>query len=223
MTAPTPEQFLAETGTDEDDFDTEPVQLPDLHTPPTPDLALGSIATSLRMLVDIFTVGDQLVSTRDAEAADLHGEEIRLLGEAYDDLEAKHRSLYDLLADVEKIVKPSTSKLANSVRDAINAWRSPVIEDVPPAQPVDPAPPAVVNPAVQCGACTRYFADQELLERHACTAAQGLALPANDASVEVWREYARSLNASPTGEPAGLDSMNRSQIRTLLGLPHFEG
>lgn len=43
--------------------------------------------------------------------------------------------------------------------------------------------------------------------------------PDNDADVEEWREYARSCGVLPD-EPDAIDSMNRSQIRTLLGIEH---
>lgn len=160
-----PEAFLATPTSDEDyELDTEPVD------------PLESIAESLRTLaaasapVQYFTA--ERASTND------HGEEIQLLTEAHSDLQDEHIEVLQLLEDVEALVKPSTSKLANSVRAAINAWRAPEV----PAEPVEDHTPA--------------------------------ELPAADAPVEEWREFARGLTDQD------VDSMNRSQIRTLLGIPH---
>ena len=44
------------------------------------------------------------------------------------------------------------------------------------------------------------------------------APPAHDAPVEEWRAYARSRTGFPEG--TSIDTLNRSQIRTLLGIPH---
>jgi hypothetical protein len=45
--------------------------------------------------------------------------------------------------------------------------------------------------------------------------------PAHDADVEVWREYARQHLGDAA--PDGIAGMNRSQIRTLLGIPQTQG
>lgn len=47
----------------------------------------------------------------------------------------------------------------------------------------------------------------------------GAVQPADDADVEAWREFARTLGVVPD-EPNVIDSMNRSQIRSMLGLAH---
>lgn len=62
-----------------------------------------------------------------------------------------------------------------------------------------------------------------IVERHdaaetADAVEMGLEQPAADAPVEAWREYARQVAPGATD----VDQMNRSQIRTLLGRPHFE-
>lgn len=200
-TTPTPEQFLTDAGfADEDDQELQHVQefageFVDTGNP------LESIAASLRSLVGM------VETHRAEEAADDEAERRYLdLDQAYADLEDKHQALYGLLADVEKIVAPSTSKLANSVREAITRWRAPEAG----AEPV--VEPDGVPAAVQCPACARYFADAELLDGHHCTG------PAPDADVEAWRAYALALGAE-----GDLSQMNRSQIRTLLGIPQVEG
>lgn len=194
MTAPTAEAFLASNEPDEDDVESFTGVLVD-----TADLALGSIATSLRMIADTLA---RPIAARDAEAADAHGEELRLLGEAYDDLEAKHRSLYDLLAEVEKIVAKSKSQVSLEVKAAINAWRNPTVDEAAPEQPVEPEPGSVVI---------------EPSEPVYTPMDGGEPAPAADAPIEIWRAYAHGRGVE------GADVMNRSQIRTALGLSHFEG
>ncbi len=119
------------------------------------------------------------------------------LREAFDDLEEKHRSLFELLAAVEKIVKPSTSKVSNEVKAAIDAWKNPV---VPQALTADEVTAKTMEGELN------DWAKQTGLGQH----------PTHDADVEEWRAYARSLAAVPEGTV--LDQMNRSQIRTLLGI-----
>lgn len=177
MTAPSPEAFLALTSTDEDHEE-------DVQQPTSP---LESIAASLeamtRAVVDIAIEGRPGADLVAASRPDTELQERYFrLSEEYDDLEAKHQSLYDLLADVEKIVSKSKSQVSLEVKAAINAWRNPEV----PAEGVPAGEPA--------------------------------ASPALDADAEDWREYAR---AEGFGEQTGhdLSQMNRSQIRTLLGLP----
>lgn len=151
MSTITPEQFMTQTTEpDEDVF--EPDTVPSVDP-------LESIAESLRVVADSLT--------------GQHDEALQAAREQYDDSEAKYADLYRLLADVEKLVAPSTSKLANGVREAIARWRNPVVEP----EAVEPDP----------------------------------NLPAHDAPVEEWRLFARA-HGHTVGE------MNRSQIRTLLGI-----
>lgn len=199
--APTPEQFLAQTEPDDEDheldgpFDMGVGAFMEVSPFDWPNGPLESIAESLRKIAGSYV------------QVELAGTELEVCGvcpglnEAYDDLDAKSRVLFELVEEIEGLIKPSTSKLANSVREAIARWRAPVVE------PVVGAP--------QCASCGRYFADQDLLERHDCT-----GVPANDAPVEEWRAYAEAQ-----GYPEGtvIDQMNRSQIRTLLGVPQTEG
>jgi hypothetical protein len=183
---PTPEEFLRQTEPDEDEGD-EAV-LPGVDP-------LTSIASSLSTAVALLLKHDT-ANEADAEADRRYLE----LDQAYADLEDKHRELFALLADVEKIVAPSTSKLANSVREAIARWRNP---EVPAEEQPSPS-----------------------VEDYARSTAAAVGLPewpANDADVEEWRDYARTVRGlTPQGE-SSIDQMNRSQIRTLLGIPQVEG
>lgn len=188
MSTPTPEQFLAQPYDPDEDADEQTqALLPDVDP-------LASIAVSLealsRAVVDIAVEGvfgpiaGRPAAARDAEAADAQAAELLELGQAYDDLEDKHRALYELLADVEKIVAKSKSQVSLEVKAAINAWHNPEVPvegEVPAAEPV-----------------------------------QGLPVPAADAPIEVWQVYAAERGVENAGQ------LNRSQIRTLLGLPHFD-
>ena len=110
--------------------------------------------------------------------------------EERDDWEDKHRAALDLIHEIGTIVKPSTSKVSLEVKAAIERWANPVVEPEPITVP--DGPPDGPH-----------------------TAAEG-AYPAQSADVEEWRAYARSYGY--TGPD--VDSMNRSQIRTMLGIPH---
>lgn len=168
---PTVEEFLAQQGTD-DEAEDFPAEIYDSGDP------LESIADSLRTLV-----GMVKGHTEEEQASER-------LQEAFDDLESKQQSLFDLLADVEKVVSKSTSKVSLEVKDAINAWRNPEVPAVHEAEPVGVTVP--VENATE----------------------MGLSQPAHDADVEEWRKYARGLGYA--GSP--VDEGNRSQIRTLLGI-----
>lgn len=221
---PTPEQFLAEPSTDEDDF--EEVALD----------PLTSIAASLERIASSYTVGERVSSEYVGETCSTCAEveeRRQRLNEEYDDLEDKHRALYELLADVEKIVAKSTSKVSLEVKAAINAWRNPEV-------PVEPDPEAA-----RCAVCAEAFPDVIALQAHGTRAhgadfdyrdpapepdptpegykpeelkqlTGGDAIPAADADLAVWREYARGRGVE------NADQLNRSQIRTALGLPHFD-
>lgn len=93
---------------------------------------LESIADSLRQLVGMVT--------KHSEDEQLADRRLELL----DDLEAKHAELYDVLAQVEKIVAKSTSKVSLDVKAAINAWRNP---DAAPAEPAGDEPEPMAQPA----------------------------------------------------------------------------
>lgn len=166
---PTPEEFMTLTEPDEPEVDEgKPVEPAD---------PLTSIANSLQRLVA--TVEGRELD----ESVAVH------LREAYDDLEAKHGVVLELVEEISAIIKPSTSKLADSVRAAITRWSAPVVEPVEVVQP-EPVEP---EPAPDD--------DQP---------------PEQDADVEEWRAYARARGY--TGPD--IDTANRSQIRTMLGIEH---
>lgn len=170
-TAPTPEQFLALRDLDDEE--------PEQEAHPI-DHPLASIAASLERLVAI---------TEGHEAEEQASDRLR---ELLDDLEAKHGVVLELVEEIRGLVKPSTSKLANNVRDAIARWADPEVDGEPS------------EPAAEPGA----------------ESAPTLVQPADDADVEEWRTHARYLGHGRTGPAFNeLEQMNRSQIRTLLGIP----
>jgi len=183
----TPEQFMTQTEADEPE-DTEAYFEP-----------LASIAASLERLARAAENGH----TAGADATDPHkecNEVYAALHEAFDDLEDKHKALFGLLAQIEKIIKPSSSKLALSVAEAITRWRSP---EVPVFTEVD-------RPAETPTDTDRFLAGESLNP-------SGAPLP--DAPVEEWRAYAREF-VQPGHTGPDVDAMNRSQIRTMLGIEH---
>lgn len=96
-----------------------------------------------------------------------------------------------LIEEIRRIVKPSTSKVSLAVKAAIEAWEN-------------PSGAGLAEPAEDVGAPE---AGQEPSEPHP------------DADVEAWRAYARQLGYGRTGLAFNdLEAMNRSQIRTLLGI-----
>ena len=196
-TMPTAEQFLAQPSTDEDEPDTDAV--PEVAPASDP---LSAIAESLRTVVDIFV-------RRDAEdVADTELEQrYETLDRAYALLEDHDRSLFELLAEIEKIAKPSTSKLANNIRDAIEAWRSAPADAVAvePEDPAQPEKPVDIDVEAVAAAADKLITFHQAQQ------------PPADASLEKWREYAAARGV------ADAETLNRSQIRSALGLSHFEG
>lgn len=139
---PTVEAFMASPPDPEEEHD-------DLEQASSVTDPLASIAGSLARIVQM------------AEASQADESEADRLREAHDDLDAKHAVLWDLVVEIEAIVKPSTSKLANTVRQAIDRWRG-----VP--EPIEgPDPETTVEPFEVSG------------------------VPADDAPIEDWVAYAR--------------------------------
>lgn len=149
---------------------------------------LESIADSLRKLV----AGAAKSETDDS--AYNHLQEMHdNLDQAYADLEAKYESLRGLVDDVLAVCKPSVSKLANQVRETVERWRNP---EAPVAETELEAEP---EPTEQVDEDGQVYAG---------------SWPGDDTSVEKWRALARRLGY--TG--ADVDKLNRSQIRTMLGI-----
>lgn len=170
-TIPSPEQFLA--------------------APPDPDEDESSASTPLESIAESLRGMHVLLNRWDAEhQADVEEEKLSdRLRERQDDLDAEYNTLYALVEEIEAVIKPSTSKLANSVREVIGRWKNPKVE------PVDEEPAAETPPVI------------------------ATVEPEPDADVEAWRAYARGRGY--TG--ADVDRMNRSQIRTVLGIEQPTG
>jgi uncharacterized protein YyaL (SSP411 family) len=178
--APTAEEFLAQPSEPDEELD---LILPAAMAEAMPS-PLAQIAESLATIAKAAHVSTYL----DQQATDLaraYDEARRELADA----EALNQIQADLIERVTKIVKPSTSKLANSVREALGS--ASFVAKAEPEAPVN--------------ATDEHNNDQD-------------APPAADASVEEWRAFARGRGyAGPD-----VDKANRSQIRTMLGLPHAE-
>lgn len=162
MTAISPEAFMAQPPDPDEDLET------DLRHSPTVNPQV-SIALSLERLVGHFES-----TTFDGGLADSVREDLL-------DLEAKHDTLRALLEEIEAIIKPSTSKLANQVREAIGRWR-------------DPEVPAAAEGGEEPSGEPEH--------------------PSHDAPVEEWREFALLHGHTPET----VTGMNRSQIRSMLGI-----
>lgn len=175
-------------------------------------------------------------------------EELRFVSEQYADLEAKHGTVLALIEEIRGIVKPSTSKVSLAVKAAIDAWADPQVPAGEPDEPEVPGEPenpsteesngspydaCSISQTAERGAwiCSRgrghdgphrAFRDSELMAEwdrlSSGPSAEGgspAGAPAADASVEEWRAYARILGYQLR---ADVDTMNRSQIRTMLGI-----
>jgi hypothetical protein len=173
-----PADFMAQPPDPEEELE---ATTPPLAMAPYDPNPLDSIAQSLRQLVQIHSGNAAAEAENDGITA-----VVMAARAAYDDLEAKYGSLYELLKEIETTIKPSTSKLANQVRDAIGRWR-------------DPEVPAEVGP-----------------DAHAAEAGVAPEHPSHDAPVEEWRDFAKTM--APPYKWADIDTMNRSQIRSLLGI-----
>lgn len=183
---PTLEQFMTQPEPDEEDAPDGMYTWGPSMRPPEPD-PLVSIAHTLDRMLAI------------AEHHELEEQTSDRLREAHDDLDAKHAVLWDLVLEIEAIIKPSTSKLAIQVREAIGRWRG-----------VDPEPAeAATEAAAEVAAPVGPVAVSEIPNP------APVSPPAKDADVDVWRAYAEALGENLDE----LSQMNRSQIRTRLGLP----
>lgn len=120
------------------------------------------------------------------------------------DLEAKHDVVLQLVERIGGIVKKSTSKVSLEVKAAIDEWANPETPSpAPDASPSEPQPEPIPAAVVEASA-----GEGPPWWEHSTVPPQA---PANDAPVDEWRAYARSLGRD-------LDTMNRSQIRTQLGI-----
>lgn len=209
MTTISPEAFMAQPSEPDEDV-LEPdlsgreafIAQAELVSLDVPD-PLESMAESLRRLADHWTSTIPVAQNDDA-----------VLGAMQElaDLEAKYDTLVALVEEIEGIIKPSTSKLANSVRDAINAWRAPEVPAEPEVELVHGTPTGGKSP------CGIHYMEGTFGSDPTCPECKAAEVPdnqpAHDADVEVWREYAIT-----EGLPRdAAEGMNRSQIRTALGI-----
>lgn len=189
-TIPTPADFLMIREPDEDDVDPF-----DQNAARLDDLERRLFALETGTYPEELPSRDELLVREDESAALLIDTSNELA-----DLEAKHDVVLRLIDQIEGIVKKSTSKVSLDVKAAIKAW----------ANPETPSPaPDADEPAVD-EAAGAGSPEQDVQQ----SAGEGLPQPAVDAPVDEWRAYARAQGY--TG--AGIDQMNRSQIRTMLGI-----
>lgn len=177
---PTPQEFLERP---------EPADDGDLIDP------LVSIAASLAQLIDAMLYP----LPGDAAAEEELAQNLR---ETAADLEDKLQAAVATLAQIEAVVKPSTSKLANAVRAELARWRGEApseFYDRLEAAAAEPEPEEPVEDQVGYVGPVASVPEQ----------------PAPDAPVEEWRAYVRARGyTSPH-----IDLLNRSQIRSMLGIP----
>lgn len=195
----TPAEFLAQPYDPEEDADHTAGDRSPLGQPIDQiehGLPLQLVAEALQSIVTVVRRQEDAV-----DAAKALYREREMLAEQLDASMERAAAQQRLIDQVLEVVKPSTSKLANSVRAVLQPSAEGTVEppkDEPPATPVaeTPAPVAAVA------------------EQQPQQPAQAFEL-GPDATVESWREYARILGHGDE-KVAGL---NRSQIRTLLGVP----
>lgn len=199
-TAPTvsPEAFLADpahaVGEESDPFTELERRVCALE-----DLLAGGQAPSSE------TVDAEALSWMPQEISDLQGVVLAKTVELQD-LEAKHLTLLAVVDEIGRIVKKSTSKVSLEVKAAIDAWANPQTPS-PAAEPPHSEPQPEPIPA----ASTEAIAGEGLPPMRRVD-----GVPTHDAPVEEWRSYARAAHG--VGEGTVIDTMNRSQIRTMLGI-----
>jgi hypothetical protein len=216
-TIPTVEQFLAEQSS-ELDVEAE-------HVDP-----LESIAESLRLMsiavAGMVTDGEpltaELVTGADEEAEEMLPKYI------YDDLVEKYDVVLNLIRDVEAALGKSTAKPSLAAKAVIDAWKNPqspavdadhitkaereqMMADEQGQDVVYVCPHCktgwgeIVNLCTECG---RMASGERVIHP---------AAPAHDADVTAWREFAGRMGVE------GAQAMNRSQIRTALGIDQLAG
>lgn len=212
-TAPTPAEFLASPSTEEDEAydDRTPLeQLADLERRVT---ALTGLIHG--GYIELTLPGDQagaafagIESAVDPDERAVIDEALQAAGEELADIRAKHGTVLALVEEIRGIVKPSTSKVSLAVKAAIEGWANPAVPEGSDAPgeptPETPSPthsvPGSTEPVIRQGVGEGPQPEQ----------------PEHDADVETWRAYARAVHAVPEGTV--LEQMNRSQIRTMLGV-----
>lgn len=235
---PTPEHFL---GTPHDPAEDEeqpqltigPGQL--WQIPPDP---LARIAMALEHIAGQWPLSEAFtaeLAITDEPHRVTESSQYRALAEECADLDAKLETAYDVINRVAEALGKSKAAPALAAKAVIDAWKK------GPAEPVEeqddhngllPPDPDLGNPAVPDssgdsiphldGGSTIYPGAPAQADGSGDTVsvdpsvAQGA--PAHDASVTDWRGYARRVHGVPAGEACVFDTMNRSQVRTALGI-----
>lgn len=199
--APTPAEFLAQPYRDEEDE--APSVMADFVLSP-----IESIAYSLVELVEIVKRHESADS--DAAYAEASYEELR---HDYEVLEGERDALQVLIDEVLRICKPSTSKLANSIRAVLEP--APVVEEPSAKDPAD-AEKADAGDPESDGVSWSFevVTPPEPSTEPAAPQQPGQAFELGpNASVADWRAYARMFGHTD------VDQADIPAIRTLLGLP----
>lgn len=191
-TTPTVEEFLTSSQPDEPE---------EVEHPTDP---LESIAHSMRILTEVVVRRDAEDEEQDSQSALVNELDRELQG-----VRAELAASQALVEEVLAICKPSTSKLANSIRAAIAEHEA--VDEEPEGEVAYVCPHCgtgwgeVVDPCTECGKAASG------------TTPERPEQPAHDAPVEEWRDYVRAVRPAEF-RPTTLDTMNRSQIRTYLGI-----
>lgn len=166
--------------------------------------AVEQVARVFDVPSDLLVGGDEPTAWSPAD------ESVHALGAELDDLGAKYDVVVQLVGEIGGIVKKSTSKVSLDVKAAIDAWANPAIPETP-----SPAPDASTSESPDTA---DHVATVEASAGEGSTPGY-LPMPAHDADVVDWYHYARALGHD---EP-GMENLNRSQIRTLLGIEQPAG
>lgn len=191
---------------------------------------------------DLSTPSFERVSDFSSEMTE-QDELLQAQAEVYADVAAKHDVLLNLVAEIKAIVKPSSSKVSLEVKAAIERWANPVVDMSEGDQRLAEAQAAgeVVQPdveptaqTVQCERCAGVGCDScngvgqwevQVGPLQQQASEPTIVVPKNGAvdvgpvqpeptdHVEAWRAYAREVQPD-----AAWEGMNRSQIRTALGI-----
>lgn len=223
-TMPTPEEFMMlPVEPDEDcDSDLTPLQhLAELERRVTALESGTESADTYPLVSPAETVDDEAL----AQLIDC--------AQALADLEAKHDTVLQLVEQIRGIVKKSTSKVSLDVKAAIDAWTNPAIPETVEGEEASGAAGAthlLVDGALLCnsdGPSSDHPGNvtcedcRELNRQRVASLVASVGPPAHDADVEDWRAYARTQHRVPEGTV--LDQMNRSQIRSMLGIEQPAG
>jgi hypothetical protein len=245
-TVPTPAEFLASSEPDEEYDDLDPMTSFEhrLRMLESWVYELAGGAAPVAAVLDNAPCTD--CEANRANYLDADADRQRLTSEVMSLAERTARA-ESLVEQIEAIVKKSTSQVSLAVKAAIEACRTPAETAEPEGEPApdghiskaerdqmlgtetpSPAPgaPAVdeaAGPGIPSQDVPQASAGEGSSSHSEATSENSgagvLTQPAQDAPVEAWRTYARFLGHGRTGPAFNeLEAMNRSQIRTLLGV-----